>query len=222
MNDHPFYLSHLRLNPTDRRVRRELGDVYELHRTVMSGFPPQLPAGERVLFRLDEDRAGRHTLLVQSRTAPDWGDLAAGYLLPVDPFHEPDNPAVKAVAPALPAGQILRFRLRANPTVKLVRRDEQGRSLNSNRVPLVHEDKQRQWLAAKAGQSGFRVLAANVSDPRAQKGWKRKGEPPLTLFSVQFDGHLQITDAAAFQKALAAGIGPARGFGCGLLSLAPA
>ena len=62
------HLSRLVLNHDNRRVRRELTNVYELHRTVMSGFPPKLPEGERVLFRLDEGHAGRPVLLVQSQT----------------------------------------------------------------------------------------------------------------------------------------------------------
>jgi len=38
---------------------------------------------------------------------------------------------------------------------------------------------------------------------------------------VQFNGRLQITDAARFITAVQTGIGPAKAFGCGLLSLAP-
>ena len=216
-----FYLSRLLLDPTDRRARRELGNIYELHRTVMSGFPKELPDEERVLFRVDEDRAGRLSLLVQSQVTPHW-QLPDGYLLPADPFGGPDNPAVKAVEPALSAGQILNFRLLANPTIKKTRHDEQGERRNSNRVPLVHEAQQLEWLAAKAEQSGFRVLHVDAGGGYERKGWKEKGRPPLTLYTVQFDGRLQITDAARFQWALANGIGPARAFGCGLLSLAPA
>ena len=215
-----FYLSRLLLDPTDRRARRDLGDIHELHRTVMSGFPKELPDGERVLFRLDEDRAGRLSLLVQSRLAPDWR-LPAGYLLPVGPFDGPDNPAVKAVELSLSAGQILNFRLLANPTIKKARHDEGGERRNSNRVPLVHEAQQLEWLAAKAKQSGFEGLHVTAGGGYERKGWKGKDKPPLTLYLVQFDGRLQITDAALFQSALAHGIGPARAFGCGLLSLAP-
>lgn len=215
-------LSRLLLNPRSRRVQRETADPYQLHRTIMSAFvDPRAASG--VLHRLDiHSRTGQVTLLVQSQAAPDWAALAAtDYLLPADPLSDLDNPAVKTVTLPLSAGQVLNFRLRANPTVKLVRRDESGQRRNSNRVPLVHEDQQFAWLATKAGQSGFRVLQATITGQNRQQGSKR-GAPPLTLFTVQFDGRLQITDVAAFEEALARGIGPARAFGCGLLSLAPA
>jgi CRISPR-associated protein Cas6/Cse3/CasE subtype I-E len=43
----------------------------------------------------------------------------------------------------------------------------------------------------------------------------------LTLNIVQFDGYLQVIDPDKLLTALRQGIGPAKAFGCGLLSLAP-
>lgn len=217
-----MYLSRLLLNPRSRRVQREMADPYQLHRTIMSAFVAPRAASS-VLHRLDiHSRTGQITLLVQSGAPPDWVALAStDYLLPDDPLSDLVNPAVKSIDLSFTPGQRLRFRLCANPTVKLVRHDETGARRNSNRVPLVHEDRQLAWLTGKAAQSGFHVLEATITGQNRQKGWKR-GASPLTLLTVQFDGHLQITDADAFQQALAHGIGPARAFGCGLLSLAPA
>ena len=220
-----IYLSRLVLNVDDPHARRELADVYQLHRTVMSGFPPQLPAGERVLFRLDEDRAGRHTLLVQSRTAPDWGGLAAGYLLPGDPFDPLPNPAVKRVDLAFEAGRLFRFRLRANPTRKQRRENKaQGR-----RVAVAGEEAQRAWLGRKAEQGGFGIHDHDVVVSKPGREFGRTRPDPrddqrhqLEFHVIQFDGLLRVTDAQRFAETLAAGIGPAKGFGCGLLSLAPA
>lgn len=218
-----MYLSRLLLNPRSRQVQRDTADLYQLHRTVLSAFADSRAASS-VLHRLDlHPRTGQVTLLVQSQSAPDWAKLTStDYLLPAGPFDELENPAVKQLALSLTAGQMLSFRLRVNPTVKKVRRDADGRRLNSNRVPLVREDHQFSWLANKAMQSGFRVLHATVTDWSEQKGWRQRGAPPLTCYTVQFDGRLQIADATVFQVALERGIGPARAFGCGLLSLAPA
>ena len=44
----------------------------------------------------------------------------------------------------------------------------------------------------------------------------------LKLFTVQFDGVLQVIDADQTQHAIESGIGSGKGFGCGLLSLARA
>jgi CRISPR system Cascade subunit CasE len=45
---------------------------------------------------------------------------------------------------------------------------------------------------------------------------------PQRLGAVRFDGVLVVTDLDRFSTALPAGIGSAKGFGFGLLSLAPA
>lgn len=232
-----LYLSRLLLNPRSRQVQSELAHPYQMHRTISRAFSTvkfteNQPSG--VLFRLDrEPRSGLLTLLVQSQQPPDWTYLLQGrdYLLPEDllPPHISANPAVKAVNLSLRAGQVLFFRLRANPTIKKVRRNADGsRRKNSNRVPLVREEKQIEWLKRKGEQHGFRLRQVMVSDPQKHLLWKHKPSPrtgnvpPITLFTVRFDGVLQITDPEAFAQALRQGIGPAKAFGCGLLSLAPA
>lgn len=216
-------LSRLLLNPHSRQVQRDVADVYQLHRSVMNGFPERLPSEERVLFRLDEDHDGRPTLLVQSQTAPDWSGLAASYLRPSDPFDPIPNPAVKRVELAFRAGQMLRFRLRANPTVK----QKQDGQKQGHRVAIAREEKQLEWLSRKAEAGGFRIRPTDVRvaelgrefgltkvDPQADK------RHHVELHVVQFDGFLQVADPACFAKTLRAGIGSAKGFGCGLLSLA--
>jgi CRISPR system Cascade subunit CasE len=48
----------------------------------------------------------------------------------------------------------------------------------------------------------------------------RRGKP-VTLVTVTFDGRLEITDPEALRRTLTQGIGRARAYGCGLLTLAP-
>lgn len=211
-----MYLSQLILNPHSRQVQREMGNPYQLHRTLMQGFPESLPGDERVLYRLDADaRTGSLVVLVQSIYEPDWSSLLdAGqgrYLL------QPPDPS-KHFQPGLSEGAVLRFRLRANPTIKK-RREEKK---NSNRVPLLRQEEQQAWLARKGELHGFRILQSTVSGDEKLTDLIRREDKThkLDLYTVQFDGVLQVTDADLFAQALAQGIGPARGFGCGLLSLA--
>jgi CRISPR system Cascade subunit CasE len=211
-----MYLSRLTLNPHSRQVQRELGNLYQLHRTIMSGFPATLPDDERVLFRLDADPRGDElTLLIQSIHEPDWAPVInadQGRYLRVTP----ETP--KHFQPDLPTGSLLRFRLRANPTVKKQRDDHK----NGNRVPLLREDEQTAWLDRKSEQHGFRVLQVQVTGKDELSGWKKEENKShkLQLYTAQFDGMLQVTDRERFTAAIAQGIGPAKGFGCGLLSIA--
>ena len=218
-----MYLSRLLLNSRSRQVQRETADPYNLHRTIMQAFDPKRDQAG-VLHRMEIDpRTGVVMLLVQSLAKPDWSTLAEkDYLLPADPFSGLENPAVKEFTLPLRTGQILRFRLVANPTVK---RD-------GKRHPLYKEDDQRLWLTTKGtgseekkrDGSGFRVLEMAVQKHGNQHGWIRRDDEEkhrLTLHTVQFDGRLEITDVGKFKTVVRTGIGPAKAFGCGLLSLAP-
>jgi CRISPR system Cascade subunit CasE len=184
----------------------------------MKGFPDGVCREDaNVLHRLDQQNS-QIMLLIQSDITPNWAAFDQTLLLQPDPFDPQPNPAVRSLASLdLQNGRILTFRLRANPTIKKVRRDENGNRLNSNRVPLVHEDKQLAWLEVKAEQSGFRLLEANITPEGKQNDYHKK----LTIYTILVNGRLQITDSEKFNTALRQGIGPAKAFGCGLLSLAP-
>lgn len=213
-----MYLSKLTLNPYSRQVQRELGDPYQLHRTIMRGFPTALPEDERILYRLDAVQHDNElTVLVQSSYQPDWTPLLDAdrgqYLLGMPP-------PPKTFKLDIETGTVLRFRLRANPTVKKQREDHK----NGNRVPLVHEKAQIEWLKRKGEQHGFQVLQVQVSGKDEISGWKKdEGQThKLQFYAVQFDGILQVTDPDKLAAAVQTGIGSGKGFGFGLLSLAPA
>jgi CRISPR system Cascade subunit CasE len=57
---------------------------------------------------------------------------------------------------------------------------------------------------------------------RRQTQTFKRGMGTVTLTTVTYDGVLDITDADAFRQALTQGIGHAKAYGCGLLTLAPA
>ena len=211
-----MYLSRLILNPRSRRVRNEIADTYQMHRSLMRAFADGLNEDEeRVLFRLEsQERGAVLVLLVQSLTLPDWswlGEPAAhGYLLPVD---EP-NPAIKTFDVRVAPGQVLTFRLRANPTV---RRD-------GKRWGLYRWDEQRRWLERKAEQGGFQVLSVVPSRQAMITGQIERGGSThrLRLLSVQFDGVLRVREPDHLRERVCCGIGSGKAFGLGLLSLAPA
>jgi len=218
-----MYLSRLQLNSNNRHVWRNIiANPYKIHQMVMRGFPSHVDRKKAdVLHRLDiRDR--NVTLLVQSTLKPDWSTINPTYLLPADPFDPLPNPAVKPLNLSLQPGQILNFRLCANPTIKKARRDENGQRRNSNRVPLLKEDQQMEWLQKRAKAGGFTVLRVAISRAHKQKIWLGKSVSPITLYTVQFDGILRVDQPDRFYRAISGGIGPSKAFGCGLLSLAPA
>ncbi len=216
-----MYLSRLILNPRSRAVRRDLADLYQLHRTLMRAFPDNLEEGEeRILFRVDEERGSAVPIcLVQSWHRPDWSFLDAreGYLLPTDSpwWEDRRNPAVKPFDPTFHRGQVLAFRLRANPTVK-----KQGK-----RHALFREELQQRWIERKADRHGFRLLSLTIVPEGNRRGYQQvegaSKRRRLILYAVRFDGILAVEDPVRFAEAVRHGIGPGKGLGFGLLSLAP-
>jgi len=209
-----MYLSRLILNPRCRRTQQELAAPYEMHRTIMQGFPDDLN-GQQVLFRVDVDRhSGMPTVLVQSGQAADWSflDSEREYLLDPQLLAKP-NPTQKEFDLPVTAGQRLAFRLRANPTF---RRD-------GKRLAWLEEKDQRKWLSRKAETGGFRVLSILVVPEGMVKVEKHASEAThdISVYSVRFEGLLVVTNPDTFRETVATGIGPAKAFGFGLLSVAP-
>jgi CRISPR system Cascade subunit CasE len=223
-----MYLSRLILNPRSRQVQRELADPYEMHRTICRAFPranfiPNESSG--ILFRLDvHPQTGIPSLMVQSLIIPDWSYLLAdrkNYLL--DGEFLPlgvENPDWKEVNLQLRQGQALAFRLRANPTIK---KDREGKK-QGWRVGLIHEDDQRKWLARKFETAGAALVSANISNEQELRGKlfiEKDDDKRMRFLSVQFDGLLRVINPQRLYETLQAGIGSGKGFGFGLLSLAP-
>lgn len=219
-------LSRLMLNTRHKRTQSELARPYELHRTILSGFRAGLQEGERVLYRVEpDDRYSLVTIIVQSQTMPDWRHLedVPHYLL-----HAPES---KPIELALAVGQVLAFRLRANPTTKKKTHQKEGDTKdypNGIRLGIAKEEEQLAWLNRKAAACGFQVLQAQVRPDGLQVGRKTvevKGQPKqsytMTHLAVQFDGLLQVIDPDLLAATVRAGIGAAKSFGFGLLSLAP-
>lgn len=209
-----MYLARLVINnhPSCRRAVDDLADPYEMHRTLMKAFPDADDGGPgRVLWRLEPLRRGRPaTVLVQSEDPPDFAPLrdAPGYLL--------DKPKITELGDrfraSLTEGRLLRFRLRANPTV----------TREGKRHGLVRDDERRNWLVNKGKSGGFEPVDFLPARSERVVSRRKSGARPQTFVAVDYEGVLRITDPEAFWRSLTGGIGPAKGYGFGLLSVARA
>ena len=175
----------------------------------MQAFPDEHQENPRadwnILFRqeLDSD-----VILVQSdsQIEPDWTQLPQGYLVnySIKPFDLQTN--------QLKLGQIFQFRLKANPS----KRDKQSGKL----IGMFHRPDQEAWLARKGNQYGFAIETVDVIPTPNLYGTKAKGTSPIKIFTVLYQGTLQVSDPILFLKAIRQGIGRGRSYGCGLLSIA--
>ncbi|MFC3997443.1 type I-E CRISPR-associated protein Cas6/Cse3/CasE [Nocardiopsis sediminis] len=223
-----MYLSRLPLNTASRAFRRDFADVQHMHRTLMSVLPEVVngePARREhaLLWRLDPAETG-YVLLVQTRDRPAWDRLPDGYLAGEAQARSMEG-ALEAIAP----GRALAVRLTANPT-RIVRDPAAPKEVRGKRVPLRDPEEQLGWLARKGEQHGFVVpagadggMAVTISPCPPMVGYKGEGtgRNKITISAVRYDGRLVVTDAAAFTDAVRSGIGRAKAYGCGMLSLAP-
>src|SRR5262249_8828429 len=126
-------------------ARRQLAQLYQLHRTLLRAFPeggvhmPRSdPETHGMLYRVEKHPVLQSPCaLVQSVSEPDWSPLAAMQ----DDGHERFlliPPECRSFSPDVEAGKTYAFRLRANPTKRV--------SETGKRVGLYREDDQLRWL----------------------------------------------------------------------------
>jgi CRISPR system Cascade subunit CasE len=207
------YLSLLHLDADDPQVRVDMRDVSELHRSIMSAFADMGGSGRAradlgILYRqASED--DELTLMVQSQVRPRWDDLPRGYVSRPAEIR-PLEPLLDRLIP----GSVWQFRLTANATVA---RQGARHGLTRERDLITWLLERHKQLGARLDTNGTPTFSArDLGDVRGRRGPNR-----ITVRQASFDGVLQAADAAALKRALLDGVGRARAYGCGLLSLAP-
>ncbi len=166
------------------------------------------------LFRIEDGPITR--IIVRSRLAPDWGRAFkdAGWLVDQIPSPRALDTSDFGI------GIELAFRVEANPTKRLAFDGPEGRK--GARVAL-HDDALAAWMVRHAEPSGFELLLDSLRIERAGRQTARlKSAANRHWEAVHFQGRLRVTDSAKFAEALKTGIGSAKGFGFGLLSVARA
>lgn len=235
---------HLSLISLPRNSSRwQKATPYELHQALWKGFEG-LELGERkrrFLYRHNEDSEG-HSILVQSSIEPDWAalvDEAEGSTVRTRAFN-PEK---------LPEGGRYRFLLRANPTVSRKYPDGSVRriAVGSDRRHIAQklgksdteelrtrEEMLLDWLQRQGETRGFTIVwdgdrplfdAGPNRDLIVRKRGKSRDpdkvqSSPITITTIDLTGVLEITDSMIFANALRHGVGRARAFGCGLISVA--
>jgi len=210
-----LYLMRLTLNPRSREARRDAASAYELHCTLRTRvFAGASQEAKRALFRVERDsNTGLSTALVQSKDAPDFSTLPPGYWLDHPDVRSDYADKLRAIA----TGQFLRFRLLANPTIK--QKNTDGKPA---RYGLYQESEQRDWLTRKLSDGGTALIDVGINKLDMQRFHKHNSEDKeQKIFAVLFEGILQVADPDKLRLAVESGIGSAKGFGFGLLSLAP-
>ncbi len=220
-----MYLSKIQL-PPDAPASPRLWDMvqsgYDVHRLVWSWFADGPDRRRDFLYRHEGAGASSRFLTLSERR-------------PVDPSGLWSIEA-KEFAPVLTAGDRLGFLVRVNPTVRRASGPGQGgrhdvvmdaktRARAAGHEPppdatLVQEEGLR-WLAGRAAAAGFSLEEGGARvDSYTQTSFRRPGgagEASVSVMDIQ--GVLTVADPTVFLETVRKGLGPAKGFGCGLMLL---
>ncbi|MDT0329910.1 type I-E CRISPR-associated protein Cas6/Cse3/CasE [Nocardiopsis lambiniae] len=239
-----MYLTRFRFNTNSSGGRRLLSSPQVLHAAVMGCFPEMLPSesgGPRVLWRVDRNARAEVFLYVVSPTRPLMDHLAeqAGWKDLDDPDRVWKSHDYAGFLDRLAEGQTWGFRLTANPVHSIRRKDGEPTKVTAHVTPRH----QAGWLLQRQDACGFAIVRKNPDqrllpgedeyeltvhdrnaagfdkpDPRSERQGKRMRVP---IVRATFDGRLTVTDPDALRRVLSSGLGRAKAYGCGLMTLAP-
>jgi CRISPR system Cascade subunit CasE len=209
------------MNIRSREVRADLADSQRLHMRIMHMFQDTQRESNRVLYRVEG--VDVPIVIVQAESRPNTTVLPNDYVRAAVRVRDDLEDAFGHIH----NGQKLHFRLRANVTKKLATQQQS----NGKRIAITDSQEQVEWLLRKGQLSGFVVLpdpfaidgyAITVIDEGKFHGVKRKHvtSNKLTHAGVRYEGTLEVTDVQLFVDALRNGIGPAKAYGFGLMSVA--
>ncbi len=201
-----MYLSRIIL---DGRKHKTAQAIY--NRGILHGAIERCFEGKRKknLWRLDQNGSNIFLMMV-SEDKPSFDSFCEQFAIngmqaeikQYDPYID-----------GLQNGDVLRFRLTANPTIKK----------DKKRIPLNRERTKNQsycaadWLIDRMKNNGAEVQMVQISKYDNYKiSYNGK---KITLAEAIYDGSLKITDISLFSSAVRNGIGHGKAYGCGLLTV---
>ncbi|MGV0423797.1 type I-E CRISPR-associated protein Cas6/Cse3/CasE [Corynebacterium sanguinis] len=208
------------INPRTKGGAKLLTNPQAMHAAVRAAFPPDLDESSgRVLWRVDKHEH-EHALYIVGPEKPTTRHIVEQAGWETRPGESADYSRLLG---SLMKGQRWRFELVANPTYSEPTPGKRGKV--KAHVSASH---QLEWLYARAGAAGFSLAPREQQDSPAvlerstehfYRGGADKGRP-VRIAKARFAGTLEVTDAEALRRTLVDGIGRARAYGCGLLTLA--
>jgi CRISPR system Cascade subunit CasE len=209
------FLTRIEINPNRRASQRALGSPHRMHGAVNACFPPS-GQPSRPMWRVDRTRAGTFLYLL-SDVKPDPTGFVESHGWPVAAGWT--TRSYTPVFDAIAQGRVFQFRVRVNPVRSV--RDPDDRTARGRRVGHVTVDQQLSWFVGRSSSWGFSVGAdVPTAELVDRKVWSfdRSGQK-VTVSTATFEGLLTVTDPDLLRSSLVGGLGPAKAYGCGLLTL---
>lgn len=208
-----MYLSRIELNQRRSNTLQALASPQIMHAAVKNGFPTLNQADERILWRLDKLKHALY-LLVLSPRRPDFTSFVEQFGWP-ESGQTWETKSYDVLLGRIKTGQHWQFRLCANPTKSIA--EKKGKR---GKVCGLSLQEQYDWLIARMDKNGFSLVKDEFAVVQRTQQKYRRGNHTVTLSTACYEGVLTVSDATLFQEALVTGIGRAKAYGCGLLTVA--
>lgn len=228
------YLSRIWLNPLRAGAQKLLANPQAMHAAVLGGLSRQ-PVTERVLWRQESDGLYRASVLVLTESGPSWEHLVEQAGWPQSSDEQITVRSYKPLLDRIQRGREFAFRMRVNPVMSTRSPDKPssaqrqrlaGERPRGVRVPHRTAAQQLGWFLLRAPRWGFDLPPTSAGDPDLRLAERSrlvfsKTSGRVVLETATFEGRLRIADPEAAVVSLLGGVGPARAYGCGLITLAP-
>ncbi|MFD5029474.1 type I-E CRISPR-associated protein Cas6/Cse3/CasE [Streptomyces sp. NPDC058405] len=237
-----MFLTRFRVNTARAGARRLLSSPQRVHAAVMMSFaepPPRDGSGPRILWRLDNNAKADLLLYIVSPSRPDLTHLVEQAGWPTTPTAGWETYDYGGFLAKLTEGDTWAFRLTANPVHNIrLRAGEQ-----TKRTAHITPRHQARWLLERQLRAGFSIVEKSMEHRLLPDGDEHEHEHELivhnqrgllfgkqedtgkrsnvSLTTATYDGRLRVTDPDALRRTLTAGLGKAKAYGCGLMTLAP-
>lgn len=179
---------------------------YNLHKVLWRLFPEKMERSFLFLFEKDILNQG-FRILLQSSEKPQYENTSMSGIQILRESKEISGLQFSH-------GQLLKFKLVANPTKKIKDSDCSERSI---RVPLITFESQQEWLERKF--LGIARLIETRIEPVEPIFFSKK-DMHGKIQPMKYFGALEVINPVVFKELMINGIGPAKAFGCGLLQVA--
>ncbi len=207
-----LWLSVVELDPHVDVTRDALGDVCVRHRIVLAAFPGAASRQQAGALYAYSPPTGEQPprLLVQSTAKPDWSHLSTHQVRSLPQVQD-----IGQFWDRVSAGTRYHFRLTASPCHGVG--GHGGKRVRGTRTPIRDPTAQASWLARiLAGAADLAHI--QITAPVKTTGWR--GDRAITVTSVTFSGELTVIDPDQLRERAIAGVGPAKAYGNGLLTVA--
>lgn len=228
-----MYFSRISLLPNAERSDefwKVATGPYQIHSMIWDLFSDSEKRDRDFLYRMDMVRGKPLIFVVSDREPVYMGGVWNVDTKKYDPmisegqrfgFSLRANPIVTKTIPASPGVEKKRYRHDVVMDAKTRYIQEHGKDASRPPIADIVQQEGFRWLSSRADRCGFQVDGEQVRADSYQQLQFHQGNKnrQVSLSTIDFTGILTVTDEEQFVNTLGKGIGPAKGFGCGLMMI---